>query len=73
LPLPEIHACPSNVLNMTFKTRERRIRSRADREAEAELFRRMAPRIRLYGLRHFRDAAAARLICVVFPYRGGAR
>ena len=30
-----------------------------DRDAEAELFRRMAPRIRLYGLRHLRDEAAA--------------
>ena len=30
-----------------------------DRNAEAELFRRMAPRIRLYGLRHLRDAHAA--------------
>jgi RNA polymerase sigma-70 factor (ECF subfamily) len=30
-----------------------------DPEAEAELFRRMAPRIRLYGLRHLRDAYAA--------------
>jgi RNA polymerase sigma-70 factor (ECF subfamily) len=30
-----------------------------EREAEAELFRRMAPRIRLYGLRHLRDAHAA--------------
>jgi len=28
-------------------------------EAEAELFRRMAPRIRLYGLRHLRDVHAA--------------
>src|SRR5262250_731296 len=28
-------------------------------EAEAELFGRMAPRIRLYGLRHLRDASAA--------------
>lgn len=28
-------------------------------DAEAELFRRMAPRVRLYGLRHLRDAAAA--------------
>ncbi|HTO88606.1 MAG TPA: sigma-70 family RNA polymerase sigma factor [Thermoanaerobaculia bacterium] len=36
-----------------------RIRSGSDREAEAELFRRMAPRIRLYGLRHLRDAHAA--------------
>ncbi|HEX4999766.1 MAG TPA: sigma-70 family RNA polymerase sigma factor [Terriglobia bacterium] len=30
-----------------------------DREAEAELFRRMAPRVRLYGLRHLRDTHAA--------------
>jgi RNA polymerase sigma-70 factor (ECF subfamily) len=30
-----------------------------DREAEAELFRRLSPRVRLYGLRHLRDAAAA--------------
>src|SRR3954447_9619153 len=28
-------------------------------EAETELFRRMAPRIRLYGLRHLRDQHAA--------------
>jgi RNA polymerase sigma-70 factor (ECF subfamily) len=37
----------------------RQIRSGSDREAEAELFRRMAPRIRLYGLRHLRDEHAA--------------
>lgn len=37
----------------------RQIGSGADREAEAELFRRMAPRIRLYGLRHLRDEHAA--------------
>jgi RNA polymerase sigma-70 factor (ECF subfamily) len=30
-----------------------------DSEAEAEVCRRMAPRIRLYGLRHLRSAAAA--------------
>jgi RNA polymerase sigma-70 factor (ECF subfamily) len=30
-----------------------------DRDAEAELFHRMAPRVRLYGLRHLRDEAAA--------------
>jgi len=35
------------------------ISSGNDREAEAELFRRMAPRIRLYGLRHLRDEHAA--------------
>jgi len=36
-----------------------RIGSGSDLEAEAELFRRMAPRIRLYGLRHLRNAHAA--------------
>ena len=30
-----------------------------DAEAEAELFSRMAPRVRLYGLRHLRDGHAA--------------
>jgi RNA polymerase sigma-70 factor, ECF subfamily len=37
----------------------RRIGTGHDREAEGELFRRMAPRVRLYGLRHLRDGAAA--------------
>ena len=37
----------------------RRIGTGTDLQAEAELFRRMAPRIRLYGLRHLRDASAA--------------
>jgi RNA polymerase sigma-70 factor, ECF subfamily len=37
----------------------RRIGSGPDSEAEGELFRRMAPRIRLYGLRHLRDGHAA--------------
>lgn len=37
----------------------KRIGSGADRDAETELFRRMAPRIRLYGLRHLRDTHAA--------------
>ncbi len=37
----------------------RQIGSGSGREAEAELFRRMAPRIRLYGLRHLRDPHAA--------------
>jgi RNA polymerase sigma-70 factor (ECF subfamily) len=36
-----------------------RIGTGDDRAAETELFRRMAPRIRLYGLRHLRDAHAA--------------
>lgn len=37
----------------------RQIGTGNDREAEAELFHRMAPRIRLYGLRHLRDEHAA--------------
>ena len=37
----------------------KRIGSGGDRDAETELFRRMAPRIRLYGLRHLRDTYAA--------------
>ena len=35
------------------------IGSGCDPDAEAELFRRMAPRIRLYGLRHLREEQAA--------------
>jgi len=30
-----------------------------DRDAEAELYRRLAPRVRLFGLRHLRDPSAA--------------
>jgi RNA polymerase sigma-70 factor (ECF subfamily) len=37
----------------------RQIGSGGGREAEAELFHRMAPRIRLYGLRHLRDEHAS--------------
>jgi RNA polymerase sigma-70 factor, ECF subfamily len=37
----------------------RRIGSGHDPEAEGELFCRMAPRVRLYGLRHLRDRQAA--------------
>ena len=32
---------------------------RVDAEAEGELYRRLAPRVRLYGLRHLRERAAA--------------
>ncbi len=34
-------------------------RERPDAAAEAELYRRLAPRVRLYGLRHLRDRTAA--------------
>jgi RNA polymerase sigma-70 factor (ECF subfamily) len=37
----------------------RQIGAGNDPEAEAELFHRMAPRVRLYGLRHLRDEHAA--------------
>lgn len=37
----------------------RQIRSQKDEEAEAELYRRLAPRIKLYGLRHLRDQHAS--------------
>lgn len=37
----------------------KQIREGRDRAAEAELFRRMSPLIRLYGLRHLRDEHAA--------------
>jgi RNA polymerase sigma-70 factor, ECF subfamily len=37
----------------------RQIGSGTNPEAETELFRRMAPRVRLYGLRHLRDEHAA--------------
>ena len=37
----------------------RRIGTGSDRAAEAEFYRRMAPRVRLYGLRHLRNASAA--------------
>lgn len=47
----EIELSDSDVAN--------RIGLGGDRAAEAELFRRMAPRIRLYGLRHLRDPHAA--------------
>lgn len=48
-----------------------------NREAEAELYRRMAPRVRLYGLRHLRDVHASEdlmqqvLITTLEALRGG--
>jgi RNA polymerase sigma-70 factor, ECF subfamily len=49
------------LMNIELKDAElvRQIGSGSDREAEAELFRRMAPRVRLYGLRHLRNEHAA--------------
>ena len=55
----------------------RQIGSGGDRPAEEELCRRMAPRIRLYGLRHLRDEPAAEdlaqqvLITVLEALRAG--
>ena len=48
-----------NAAELTEADLVRRIGARHNREAEAELFRRMAPRVRLYGLRHLRDEQAA--------------
>lgn len=54
-----------------------RIGSGTDRDAEAELFRRMAPRVRLYGLRHLRahhaadDLAQQVLLTVLLALREG--
>jgi RNA polymerase sigma-70 factor (ECF subfamily) len=47
------------VLTLSDADLVRRIESGHDREAEGELYRRMAPRVRLYGLRHLRDGCAA--------------
>ena len=47
------------LINLTDAELVHRIGLGRDREAEAELYRRMAPRIRLYGLRHLRDEQAA--------------
>lgn len=46
-------------LQITDADLVRQIGSGEHREAEATLFHRMAPRIRLYGLRHLRDEGAA--------------
>lgn len=46
-------------MEMTDAELVRQIGSASRPEAEAELFRRMAPRVRLYGLRHLRDEHAA--------------
>ena len=52
-------AAEQNAVELTDADLVRRIGSGNSREAEAELFRRMAPRVRLYGLRHLRDHQAA--------------
>jgi RNA polymerase sigma-70 factor (ECF subfamily) len=52
-------AVEQNATEWTDSELVRRIANESDREAEAEVLRRMAPRIRLYGLRHLRNEAAA--------------
>src|SRR6478672_5621421 len=55
----------------------RRAATGSDRAAEAELCRRFAPRIRLYGLKHLRDEDRARdlvqavLVTVITALRAG--
>lgn len=51
-------ASPQDAVPATEAELAARIRD-GDRAAEAELYRRLAPRVRLFGLRHLRDAAAA--------------
>lgn len=48
-----------NVCELADAELVRRIGSGSARDAEAELVRRMVPRVRLYGLRHLRDQQAA--------------
>lgn len=43
----------------TLALRVARAAPGTDRDAEAEVYRRLAPRVRLYGLRHLRSEAAA--------------
>ena len=50
---------PIEQTELTDEELVRKIGAGTDRDAEAELCRRMAPRIRLYGLRHMRDEHAA--------------
>ena len=44
----------------TWRARSRRVDLCSSEAAESELYRRFAPRVRLYGLRHLRDEDAAR-------------
>lgn len=53
------HDTDNQADDATLARRVARASPGADREAEAELCRRLAPRVRLYGLRHLRDASAA--------------
>ena len=53
---------PSSIGELDDGALARRVaaaRGAPDSAAEAELYRRLAPRVRLYGLRHLRDRAAA--------------
>jgi len=52
-------AAELNVVELNDADLVLRIGSGNAREAETEIFRRMAPRVRLYGLRHLRDQQAA--------------
>lgn len=56
MPLPESSTPPDDA---ALARRVRQAMPATDRQAEAELCRRLGPRVRLYGLRHLRDEAAA--------------
>lgn len=53
---PESETTPDDAV---LALRVAQVAPATDREAEAELCRRLGPRVRLYGLRHLRDEAAA--------------
>lgn len=56
MSLPDLETLPDDA---TLAQRVEQAAPRTDREAEAELCRRIGPRVRLYGLRHLGDEAAA--------------
>ena len=53
------HPCDDMPDDASLARRVGQAASDVDHEAEAELCRRLAPRVRLYGLRHLRNEAAA--------------
>ncbi len=55
----ELNDADLNGVELTDADLARRIGAGDDRDAEGELFRRMSPRVRLYGLRHLGDEHAA--------------
>jgi RNA polymerase sigma-70 factor (ECF subfamily) len=57
--MSKLHPPPPADADLAVLARRIMAASGRDREAEAKLYRSLAPRVRLYGLKHLRDAAAA--------------